>query len=49
MNWKIEGIKLGVVAALATVLFGIKAIVGFEIATLSGIGMILANQIFNKD
>lgn len=49
MNWKIEGIKLGVVAALAAFLFGIKAIVGFEITSLSGIGVILANQIFNKD
>lgn len=49
MNWKIEGIKLGVVAALAALLFGIRAILDFETAALSGIGVILANQIFNKD
>lgn len=49
MNWKVEGIKLGAVAAIGAVLFGIREIFDFETATLSGIGIILANQIFNKD
>lgn len=29
MNWKTEGIKLGAVAAIAVVLFGIRAIFDF--------------------
>lgn len=49
MNWKTEGIKLGAVAAMAVVLFGVRAIFDFETAALSGIGIILVNQIFNKD
>lgn len=49
MNWKTGGVRLGAVAAMAVVLFGIKEILGFETAALSGIGIILVNQIFNKD
>lgn len=49
MNWKVEGIRLGAVAAIAAVLFGIREVLDFETAALSGIGIILANQIFNKD
>lgn len=49
MSWKVEGIRLGAVAAIAAVLFGIREVLDFETAALSGIGIILANQIFNKD
>lgn len=49
MNWKVEGVRLGAVAAMAAILFGIREILGFETAALSGIGVILVNQIFNKD
>lgn len=49
MNWKVEGIRLGAVAAIAAVLFGAREIFGFETAALSGIGVILVNQMFNKD
>lgn len=49
MSWKVEGIRLGAVAAVAVVLFGIREVLDFETAALSGIGVILVNQIFNKD
>lgn len=32
MNWKTGGVRLGAVAAMAVVLFGIKEILGFETA-----------------
>lgn len=49
MNWKVEGVRLGAVAAMAAILFGIREILGFETAALSGIGIILVNQVFNKN
>lgn len=46
MNWKEGLVRSLIVAAMATVMFGLETVVGFETVVIVGITLILCNQIF---